>query len=154
MTKAINVLVITVKSLSVAVALMLLLQWPLRVWIGHGSVEANDIGQWIFALYVAFAIGFTTQKNRHFTLGLVGQFKKKQLLIDFLFISLGLIPWSFVILIFAIPKALDSILIQELFPETFNPYYWIIRTSIVIMIINLNLSAIWVFIKNNRILKR
>ena len=34
------------------VVLLLFLQWPLRDLVRSYSREANDLGQWIFALYV------------------------------------------------------------------------------------------------------
>ena len=38
------------------VVVLLFLQWPLRDLFRAYSREANDFGQWIFALYVAVAM--------------------------------------------------------------------------------------------------
>ena len=43
-------------------ALILFLQWPLRDFVQWGSREANDLGQWIFALYVSLAVTFATRE--------------------------------------------------------------------------------------------
>src|SRR5881409_1631297 len=47
------------------VALILFLQWPLRDFVRAGSREANDLGQWIFALYVSLAVTFATRERAH-----------------------------------------------------------------------------------------
>ena len=50
------------------VALALFLQWPLREFVQWGSREANDLGQWIFALYVSLAVTFATRERAHLIL--------------------------------------------------------------------------------------
>src|SRR5439155_9859437 len=47
------------------VALILFLQWPLRDFVQWGSREANDLGQWVFALYVSLAMTFATRERAH-----------------------------------------------------------------------------------------
>ena len=47
------------------VALILFLQWPLRDFVRAWSREANDLGQWIFALYVSLAMTFATRERTH-----------------------------------------------------------------------------------------
>jgi TRAP-type C4-dicarboxylate transport system permease small subunit len=47
------------------VALLLFLQWPLRELVGLWSREANDFGQWLFALYVAIALTAATRRGAH-----------------------------------------------------------------------------------------
>src|SRR5215472_834327 len=47
------------------VALVLFLQWLLRDWVQAWSREANDLGQWIFALYVSLAMTFATRERAH-----------------------------------------------------------------------------------------
>src|SRR5215210_2145697 len=47
------------------VVLMLFLQWPLRDIARMYSREANDLGQWLFALYVAMAFTAATRAHTH-----------------------------------------------------------------------------------------
>ena len=47
------------------VALILFLQWPLRDFVGPAAREANDLGQWLFALYVSLAVTFATRERAH-----------------------------------------------------------------------------------------
>ena len=53
MDRALGRLIEAGRWLVLPVALILFLQWPLRDFVQWGSREANDLGQWIFALYVA-----------------------------------------------------------------------------------------------------
>src|SRR6185369_4061157 len=48
-------------------ALLLFAQWPLRDLVGAGSRQANDLAQWIFALYVALALRQATCSRAHLT---------------------------------------------------------------------------------------
>src|SRR5258708_31247628 len=47
------------------VVALLFLQWPLREIVQHFSREANDLGQWLFALYVAMAFTAATRAHTH-----------------------------------------------------------------------------------------
>src|SRR5689334_12500560 len=40
------------------ISLLLFLQWPLRELVHAGSREANDLAQWLFALYVSLAMTY------------------------------------------------------------------------------------------------
>jgi len=47
------------------VTLLLFLQWPLRDVIQAWSREANDLAQWLFALYVSVALTATSRARAH-----------------------------------------------------------------------------------------
>ena len=47
------------------VVALLFLQWPLRDLVRSYSREANDLGQWLFALYVAMAFTAATRDHTH-----------------------------------------------------------------------------------------
>ena len=51
-------------------ALLLFAQWPLRDLAGANSRQANDIAQWVFALYVAIALREATRNHAHLAAGL------------------------------------------------------------------------------------
>ena len=53
------------KWLALPVVALLFLQWPLRTIVGLYSREANDLGQWLFALYVAASITAATRAKTH-----------------------------------------------------------------------------------------
>ena len=44
------------KWLALPVVLLLSAQWPLRDLVRCCSREANDLGQWLFALFIAVAL--------------------------------------------------------------------------------------------------
>src|SRR5882724_3704580 len=58
-------LVMAGRWLVLPVVLILFLQWPLRDFVRVWSREANDLGQWIFALYVSLAMTFATRERAH-----------------------------------------------------------------------------------------
>src|SRR3954454_18711234 len=47
------------------VVLLLFLQWPLRGIFRAWSRDANDLGQWMFALYVTMAFTAATRAHTH-----------------------------------------------------------------------------------------
>ena len=47
------------------ISLLLFLQWPLRDLLQAYSREANDLAQWLFALYVSVAITYATRMSTH-----------------------------------------------------------------------------------------
>src|ERR1700692_615797 len=53
------------KWLALPVVTLLFLQWPLRTIVALYSREANDLGQWLFALYIAASITAATRAKTH-----------------------------------------------------------------------------------------
>jgi TRAP-type C4-dicarboxylate transport system permease small subunit len=51
--------------LALPVVAALFLQWPLRDALRCCSREANDLGQWLFALYIAVAVTAATRAGTH-----------------------------------------------------------------------------------------
>ena len=49
------------KWLALPIVTLLFLQWPLRDLARAYSREANDLGQWLFAIYVAASITAATR---------------------------------------------------------------------------------------------
>jgi hypothetical protein len=56
----IGFLLAAAKWLALPIVTLLFLQWPLRTMLGLYSREANDLGQWLFAIYVAASIAAAT----------------------------------------------------------------------------------------------
>lgn len=54
-------------TFAVAIALLLFAQWPLRdpAGSGDGPTQANDLAQWLFALYVAVALRHAGRRGAH-----------------------------------------------------------------------------------------
>src|SRR5437870_3765525 len=59
--------------LALPVVVLLFLQWPLREFVGKWSREANDLGQWIFAIYVAVSVTAATRARAHLAADAIAQ---------------------------------------------------------------------------------
>ena len=57
------------RRLILPVVLLLFLQWPLRDLVKGYSREANDLGQLLFALYVAVAFTAAMRAHTHLAAG-------------------------------------------------------------------------------------
>ena len=123
------------KWLALPIVVLLFLQWPLRSIIGLYSREANDLGQWLFALYVAASVTAATRARAHLaadTMARSYSAATHQWLAraGALF---GLIPWSVVVLVTSWSVVRDSTLLRERFPDTGNPGYFIIKLALLIL---------------------
>jgi TRAP-type C4-dicarboxylate transport system permease small subunit len=119
------------RFLVLPVSLLLLLQWPLREWLHAYSVEANDLAQWLFALYVSLALTEATRHRSHLA---ADSFARRYAPATRQRIAraaglLCLVPWSLFILVMSWSSVVQSVAQLERFPETYNPGYFIIRTS-------------------------
>ena len=123
------------KWLALPVVTLLSLQWPLRTIVGLYSREANDLGQWLFALYVAASITAATRAKAHLAADTVSRNYSdatRQWLAraGALF---GLIPWSIIVLVANWTIVRDSTLLLEHFPDTGNPGYFIIKLALLLL---------------------
>ena len=123
------------KWLALPIVVLLFLQWPLRSIIGLYSREANDLGQWLFALYVAASVTAATRARAHLaadTMACKYSAATRQWLAraGALF---GLIPWSIIVLATSWSIVRDSALLLERFPDTGNPGYFIIKLALLLM---------------------
>ena len=117
------------------VVLLLCLQWPLRDLVQGWSREANDLGQWLFALYVAISITAATRAHTHLAADMVARSYSPatRRMIAQAGRLLGLIPWGLLVIITAKPAVLQSVAVLERFADTSNPFYFVIRLSVWLM---------------------
>jgi TRAP-type mannitol/chloroaromatic compound transport system permease small subunit len=123
------------KWLALPVVILLFLQWPLRTLVGLYSREANDLGQWLFALYVAASITAATRAKAHLAADTVSRNYSdaaRQWLAraGALF---GLMPWSIIVLVTSWNIVRNSALLLERFPDTGNPGYFIIKLALLLL---------------------
>ena len=123
------------KWLALPIVILLFLQWPLRSIVGLYSREANDLGQWLFALYVAASIAAATRARAHLAADTISRnysTATRQWLgrAGALF---GLIPWSIIVLVTSWSLVRDSVLLLERFPDTGNPGFFIIKLALLLM---------------------
>jgi TRAP-type mannitol/chloroaromatic compound transport system permease small subunit len=118
--------------LTLPVVLLLFLQWPLRAIFGAFSREANDVGQWMFALLVAASVTAATRSGVHLAAdGLARHYTartRRRLAVSA--ILLALIPWAVFVVISSRGQVLASLQQRELFPDTLDPGYFIIKLAL------------------------
>ncbi|WP_247894363.1 TRAP transporter small permease subunit [Azospirillum sp. B510] len=127
-----------------AVTLLLFLQWPLRDLLQAYSREANDLAQWLFALYVSMAVPYATRAGTHLAADSLGHRLPRALRarLDRLGALLVLLPWSLFILVTGWGMVSRSVLQLETFPDTFNPGYFIVKASAWLMALLTLLQAL------------
>jgi TRAP-type mannitol/chloroaromatic compound transport system permease small subunit len=114
------------------VVLLLFLQWPLRDIVRAYSRDANDLGQWLFALYVAMAFTAATRAHTHLAADALARHysERTRLLLARLIALLGLLPWSLYVIIGSASLVISSVRSLEAFADTYNPGYFIIKLAL------------------------
>jgi TRAP-type mannitol/chloroaromatic compound transport system permease small subunit len=120
------------KWLLLPVVLLLFLQWPLRDIARLWSREANDLGQWLFALYVAMAFTAATRAHTHLAADALARHypERTRALLAKLGALLGLVPWALFIVIGGAHLVIPSVMMREAFPDTSNPGYFFIKLAL------------------------
>lgn len=133
--RVVEAILAAAKWLALPIVALLFLQWPLRTFIGEFSREANDLGQWLFALYVAASITAATRAQTHLAADTVSRrySDATRMRLAQAGALLGLIPWALIVLITSRGIVIDSVATLERFPDTFNPGYFIIKFALWVM---------------------
>jgi TRAP-type C4-dicarboxylate transport system permease small subunit len=110
-------------------AVLLFVQWPLRDVVQAGSREANDLGQVLFALYVAAAVTAATRERAHLASDFVAHRYPARVRAWLLRGGSLLVaaPAAAFTLYASASGTWHSVLQLERFPETFNPGYFLVR---------------------------
>ena len=130
--------------LAIPVIVLLFLQWPLRDGVQAGGREANDQGQWLFALYIASSIVVASRQGAHLSVLAVSRrysARTRQRLYD-LGLILGVLPWALFVMWSGWPLVLRSIIGLERFPETANPGYFLVKTALLVMAVLISGQAL------------
>lgn len=129
--RGLGAICLAARWLALPLVLLLFLQWPLRDLFKAWSREANDLGQCVFALYVAVSLTAATRSGAHLASDALAHRHGEKLrrALEIGLIVLGLLPWSLFLLIVGWPALLASLRGLESFPDTGNPGYFLIRAS-------------------------
>ncbi len=121
--------------LALPIATLLFLQWPLRTMVGLYSREANDLGQWLFALYVAASITAATRAQTHLAADTISRnySDSTRRWLSRAGALLGLIPWSIIVLVTSWSIVRNSTLLLERFPDPDNPGYFVIKIALLLL---------------------
>jgi TRAP-type mannitol/chloroaromatic compound transport system permease small subunit len=130
--------------LALPLVLLLFLQWPLRDIFHAYSREANDLGQIIFAIYVAASVTAATRAGTHLAADAVAQRYSPRLRrrIKQLGALVGLVPWALFVTFAGTSMLVPSLLQREAFPDTYNPGYFILKLALWLMTILLLAQAL------------
>jgi TRAP-type mannitol/chloroaromatic compound transport system permease small subunit len=125
-------------------SLLLFLQWPLRDLVQAYSREANDLAQCLFALYVSLAIVYATRRSSHLAVDAWAYRYPARTRAWLLRAGTlcALLPWSVFIMYVGWPMVLQSITGLEKFPDTFNPGYFLIKGSAMLLALLVSLQAV------------
>lgn len=122
---------------AIAIALLLFAQWPLRdlAGSGNGPTQANDLAQWLFALYVAVALRHAGRRGAHLVArpDLAADTAGRHARLRRIGAALCVLPWSLFLLVTAAAPVMRSVAALELFPDTFNPGYFMIKVALLLL---------------------
>lgn len=117
--------------LALPVSLLLFAQWPLREWVGRGSTDANDVAQWLFALYVAVAVVHAGERGAHLVprpdIDTTRSAWRR------LGEPLAVLAWSLTVLVLTTPGTWQSLRQLERFPETDHAGYFLVKLALWLM---------------------
>lgn len=125
------------------VAALLFLQWPLRDLVQAWSREANDIGQWLFALYIAVAVPAASRARAHIAAGSPRAFgqRTRRWLAATVAVT-ALVPWIGWGLWSGTPAIIASVGQAERFPDTLNPGYFVIKVALLLLLVLMACGAL------------
>ena len=121
--------------LALAIALLLFAQWPLRdlAASGNGPTQANDLAQWLFALYVAVAVRHAGQRGAHLVARPDLAAAVRHARLRRIGAALCVLPWALFLLATATLPVVRAVAALELFPDTFNPGYFMIKVALLLL---------------------
>jgi TRAP-type mannitol/chloroaromatic compound transport system permease small subunit len=133
--RLIGSVVAAAKWLALPLITLLFLQWPLRDLFHGYSREANDLGQVVFALFVAVSITAATRAKTHLAADLLAQrySARTRRRLNQAGAALGLLPWALFVLIAGRSAVVASIAHLEKFQDSGNPGYFLVKLALWVM---------------------
>jgi TRAP-type mannitol/chloroaromatic compound transport system permease small subunit len=131
----IGYVVAAAKWLALPLVILLFLQWPLRDLFRGYSREANDLGQVVFALFVAVSVTAATRAGTHLAADLLAQHYSTPMRrrLTQIGAAVGLLPWAVFVLIAGKSAVVPSIQHLESFQDSGNPGYFLIKVALWVM---------------------
>jgi len=133
--RLVSATIATLRWLALPLVLLLFLQWPLRDLVHAYSREANDLGQILFALFVAASVTAATRAGTHLAADALAQrysprLRRRIRQFGALF---GLAPWALFIVWSSRSAVSSSLSLLERFPDTANSGYFLIKLALWLM---------------------
>jgi TRAP-type C4-dicarboxylate transport system permease small subunit len=132
------------KWLVLPVSALLFLQWPLRELVQQFSREANDLGQILFALYVAASVSAATRAGTHLTASSAAHRygPRTQQALRIASNVAAVLPWLVFISWSATPMILSSVKNVERFQDSLNPGYFVVKLALWLLAVTLLIATI------------
>jgi TRAP-type mannitol/chloroaromatic compound transport system permease small subunit len=133
--RAIGKVISIAKWLVLPIALLLLVQWPLREIVQSYSREANDVGQLLFALYVAIALTCASRRDAHLATDVFAHRHSSRVRSALVRggLVLALLPWTLYVLVTSASTVWRSVVALETFPDTYNPGYFMVKLAVSVL---------------------
>jgi TRAP-type mannitol/chloroaromatic compound transport system permease small subunit len=137
-------IVAAMQWLALPLIFLLFLQWPLREVVRGYAREANDLGQIVFALYVAVSVTAATRAGTHLAADMLAQRYSTGMrrTLKRIGAALGLLPWALFIFYAGKNTIVSSVSLLESFPDTYNPGYFLIKVALWIMALLIVLQSL------------
>ena len=121
--------------LALPLVLLLFLQWPLRDIVRCCSREANDLGQIIFALFVAVSVTAATRSGTHLCADTLAHRypARVRAWIKRIGTAASVLPWAIFVIVSGASFVVPSVRGLEAFADTANPGYFIIKAALWLM---------------------
>jgi TRAP-type mannitol/chloroaromatic compound transport system permease small subunit len=123
------------KWLALPLVALLFLQWPLRELFRGYSREANDLGQVVFALFVAVSVTAATRAGTHLAADLLARrySTRTRQRLNRVGAAAGLLPWAAFVLFASKSTVVSSLRDLEAFQDSGNPGYFLIKLALWVM---------------------
>jgi TRAP-type mannitol/chloroaromatic compound transport system permease small subunit len=117
-----------------------------------GSRETNDLGQWLFALFVAVSISAATRAREHIATDVIAaRFSPAvRSWLTRLGIGLAVLPWALFVLWAAAPQIAQSVRLAERFPDTANPGYFMVKVALGALLVLVLVQALIDLVRGER----
>jgi TRAP-type mannitol/chloroaromatic compound transport system permease small subunit len=133
--RLIGTLVAAAKWLALPLVTLLFLQWPLRDLFRSYSREANDLGQVVFAFFVALSVTAATRAGTHLAADILARqySARTRRRLNQVGAAVGLLPWALFVLIASKGTVVSSLRDLEAFQDSGNPGYFLIKIALWVM---------------------
>jgi TRAP-type mannitol/chloroaromatic compound transport system permease small subunit len=133
--RLIGTLVAAAKWLALPLVTLLFLQWPLRDLVRVYSREANDLGQVVFAFFVALSVTAATRAGTHLAADILARrySPRTRRRLNQVGAAIGLLPWALFVLIAGKGAVVSSLRDLEAFQDSGNGGYFLIKVALWVM---------------------
>ncbi len=142
--KLLGGIVAVAQWLALPLIVLLFFQWPLRDIVKCCSREANDLGQWIFALFIAVSVTAATRASTHLSADMFAARYSPATrdLIRRAGTAITVVPWALFVLFASKDTVVNSVRGLEAFPDTSNPGYFVVKLALWVLAVCVLLQAV------------